>query len=40
MFIEKENKNFITFAIKVEELPVVYEEMTEKEITRFVIRLK
>lgn len=40
ILIDKDNKNFVTFAIKAEELPVVYEEMTEKEVTRFVIRLK
>ncbi|TAN45064.1 MAG: hypothetical protein EPN22_03440 [Nitrospirae bacterium] len=40
LVIEMENKHLIISAIKLEELPVVYEESTDKDITRFVIRLK
>jgi hypothetical protein len=40
IFIDTSSKGFITFAIKTEELPVVYEEIAENDLTRFVIRRK
>lgn len=40
LIIETENKDLITSAIKLEKLPVIFEEITEKDLTRFIIRLK
>lgn len=36
----KDDSHFITFAIKSEELPVIYEEKDEGETVRFKLRLK
>lgn len=38
--IETENKHLIKAAIALEKLPVVYEEKIDKDLTRFIIRLK
>jgi uncharacterized protein YijF (DUF1287 family) len=38
--IETDNKHLIKAAIALEKLPVVYEETTDMDITRFIIRLK
>jgi hypothetical protein len=40
IFIDTTSKGFITFAIKTEELPVIYEETTNEDVTRFLIKLK
>lgn len=40
LIIETENKDLITSAMKLEKLPVIFEEITEKDLTRFIIRLK
>ncbi|MEW6738900.1 MAG: hypothetical protein AB1325_03210 [Nitrospirota bacterium] len=38
--IETENKHLIKAAIALEKLPVVYEEITDMDLTRFIIKLK
>ena len=38
--IETENKGIVKSVIKLEELPVVFEEIDDKPLTRFLIRLK
>ncbi|MDI6728577.1 MAG: hypothetical protein QMD44_06590 [Thermodesulfovibrionales bacterium] len=38
--IETENKHLIKAAIVLEKLPVVYEELTDIDLTRFIIKLK
>lgn len=40
LIIETENKDLISSAIKLEKLPVVFEEIRDKDLTRFIIRLK
>jgi len=40
IFADEESKGMVAFAIKTEELPVVFEEITKEDLTRFVIRLK
>ncbi|WP_333653148.1 hypothetical protein [Dissulfurispira sp.] len=38
--IETDNKHLIKAAIALEKLPVVYEEITDMDLTRFIIKLK
>lgn len=38
--IETEKKYLISSAIKLEKLPIIYEEIEDKDLTRFIIKLK
>jgi TusA-related sulfurtransferase len=40
VIIETENTQLIKAAIVLEKLPVVYEELTDIDLTRFIIKLK
>lgn len=40
LIIETENKDLISSAIKLEKLPVDFHEVNDKDLTRFIIRLK
>lgn len=40
IFALANDAHYVTFAIKSEDLPVVYETITDKELTRFIVKLK